>query len=58
MSYELVLSVHIIVAIILLRKGEERIIFFVFFSFTYGVLGQVWYLILSIPDLSFLPYLL
>ena len=28
----------------------------VFVSFRNGVLGQVWYLIASIPDLSLLPY--
>ena len=27
-----------------------------FFTFPYGVLGQVWYLIWSIPDLCLLPY--
>ena len=29
----------------------------VFVSFPYGILGRVWYLILSIPDLCLLPYL-
>ena len=28
----------------------------VFVTFPYGVLGQVWYLILSIPDRCLLPY--
>ena len=28
----------------------------VFVTFQYGVLGQVWYLIVSIPDLCLLPY--
>ena len=28
----------------------------VFVSFPYGVLGKVWYLIVSIPDLCLLPY--
>ena len=28
----------------------------VFVSFPYNVLGQVWYLIVSIPDLCLLPY--
>ena len=28
----------------------------VFVTFPYGVLGQVWYLIVSIPDLCLLPY--
>ena len=28
----------------------------VFVTFSYGVLGQVWYLIVSIPDLCHLPY--
>ena len=28
----------------------------VFVSFPYGVLGQVWYLIVSIPDLCLLSY--
>ena len=27
-----------------------------FVTFPYGVLGQVWYLIKSIPDLCLLPY--
>ena len=27
-----------------------------FVAFSYGVLGQVWYLIVSIPDLCLLPY--
>ena len=27
-----------------------------FVTFPYDVLGQVWYLIVSIPDLYFLPY--
>ena len=31
--------------------------FLVFFvTFQFGVLGQVWYLIVSIPDLCLLPY--
>ena len=30
----------------------------VFVTFPYGVLGQVWYLIVSIPDLCILPYFL
>ena len=29
-----------------------------FVTFTYGVLDQAWYLIVSIPDLCFLPYFL
>ena len=29
-----------------------------FVTFPYGVLGQVWYLIASIPDLCLLPYLI
>ena len=29
---------------------------FVFITFTYGVLGQVWFLIVSIPDLCLLSY--
>ena len=28
----------------------------VFVTFPYGVLGQVWYLIVSIPDICLLPY--
>ena len=28
-----------------------------FVTFTYGVLVQMWYLIVSIPDLCLLPYL-
>ena len=28
----------------------------VFVTFLFGVLGQVWYLIVSIPDLCLLPY--
>ena len=28
----------------------------VFVTFSYSILGQVWYLIVSIPDLSLLPY--
>ena len=28
----------------------------VFVTFPYGILGQVWYLIVSIPDLCLLPY--
>ena len=28
----------------------------VFVAFPYGVLGQVWYLIVLIPDLCLLPY--
>ena len=28
----------------------------VFVTFRYGVLGQVWYLIVSLPDLCLLPY--
>ena len=27
-----------------------------FVTFPYGVLGQVWYLIVSIPDICLLPY--
>ena len=30
--------------------------FLCFVTFQYGVLGQVWYLIVSIPDLCFLSY--
>ena len=30
----------------------------VFVTFPRGVLGQVWYLIVSIPDISLLPYFL
>ena len=30
----------------------------VFFTFPYGVLGQVWYLILSIPDICLLLFTL
>ena len=30
----------------------------VFVTFPYGVLGQVWYSIVSIPDICLLPYLL
>ena len=29
----------------------------VFVTFRYSILGQVWYLIVLIPDLCFLPYL-
>ena len=29
----------------------------VFVTFQYGILGQVWYLVVSIPDLCVLPYL-
>ena len=32
-------------------------VFLFFVTFPYGVLGQVWYLIASIPDLCLLPYL-
>ena len=32
------------------------VIFFVFVTFQYSVLGQVWYLIVSIPDLCLFPY--
>ena len=28
----------------------------VFVTFPYGVLGQVWYLIVSIPDICLLPF--
>ena len=31
-------------------------VFLCFVTFLYGVLGQVWYLILSTPDLCFLLY--
>ena len=43
-------------------KGADLLVLlYVMFScvivtFSYGVLSQVWYLILSIPDLSLLPY--
>ena len=30
----------------------------VFVTFSYGVLGQVWYLIVWIPDLCLLPYII
>ena len=42
----------------LLGKGSLVYYVFVcaFVTFTYGVLGQVWYLIVSISDLYFLPY--
>ena len=32
--------------------------FLCLFTFPFGVLGQVWYLIVSIPDLCFLSYLI
>ena len=32
-------------------------VFCVLFTFQYGVLGQVWYLIVSIADLCLLPYI-
>ena len=32
-------------------------VFLCLFTFPYGVPGQVWYLIISIPDLCLLPYL-
>ena len=32
------------------------VLFFIFVTFQYGVLGQVWYLIVSIADLCLLPY--
>ena len=31
-------------------------VFLSFITFSLGVLGQVWYLIVSIPDLCLLPY--
>ena len=31
-------------------------VFLCFVTFPYGVLGQVWYLIIWIPDLCLLPY--
>ena len=31
-------------------------VYCVFVSFPYGILGQVWYLIVSFPDLCRLPY--
>ena len=31
-------------------------VFLCFVTFRYGVLGQVWYLIVSIPDICYLPY--
>ena len=45
----------------LLGKGWPLSIFFIavflcFVTFPYGVLGQVWYLIVSNPDLCRLPY--
>ena len=33
-------------------------VFFCFITFPFGVLVQVWYLIVSIPDLFLLPYLM
>ena len=32
------------------------LIFFIFITFPYGILGQVWYLIVSIPDFCHLSY--
>ena len=42
----------------LLGKGSlvYYVLFCAFVTFTYGVLGQVWYLIVSISDLCLLPY--
>ena len=39
-------------------KGLTTVMFScVFVTFPYGVLGQVWYLIVLIPNLCLLPYL-
>ena len=32
-------------------------VFLCFVTFPYGILGQVWYLILTIPNICLLPYL-
>ena len=39
-----------------LLGSPECDIFLAFVTFPYGILGQVWYLIVSIPDLCLLPY--
>ena len=41
------------------EKADLLALLYVMFSvtFPYGVQGQVWYLIISIPDLCILPYL-
>ena len=48
---------------LLLGKGDLLALLCVSFScvfvtFPYGILDQVWYLIVSIPDLCILPYLI
>ena len=47
-------SVHCCLVIICWERADLLFVMFncVFVTFLYGILGQVWYLIVSIPDLS------
>ena len=53
-----VLSVHCSLMVTCLEMNNLLYVMFscVFVTFPCGVLGQVWYLIVSIPDICLLPY--
>ena len=57
-----VLSVSCSIGVACWERADLLALLYVMFSlcfviFPYGVLGQVWYLIVSIPDLCILPYI-
>ena len=56
-----VLSVHCSLAVTCMERANLFVLLYVIFSGVFvfvlwGVLGQVWYLIILIPDLCCLPY--
>ena len=61
LSLSYILSVPFILVVTCWGGASILVLLFVMFScvlvtFPYGVLGQVWYLIVSIPDRCLLPY--
>ena len=56
----IILSVSCSLLVICWERGDSFALLFVIFSgafvtFPYSILGQVWYLIVSIPDICLLP---
>ena len=66
LQYEIVVfpnHTHLLIVVTCWEKADLLTLFYVMFScavvtspFSYGFLGQVWYLILSIPDLYLFSY--
>ena len=49
-------SVHCCLVVTCWERADLLALVCVFITFPCGILGQVWYLIVSIPDLCHLPY--